>query len=103
MLRLWKKGEAQLERITTNMLGMCGELQGVSQQALPQLEDIGLLFLLKRLPAGRRPPDWLTGHKSRVILPTRLKMRKLRISFQVRVLPMRRVGTSGFTRHEGYP
>lgn len=43
MLRLWKKREAQLERITTNMLGMCGELQGVSQQALPQLEDIGLL------------------------------------------------------------
>ena len=43
MQRLWKKREAQLERITTNMLGMCGELQGVSQQALPQLEDIGLL------------------------------------------------------------
>ena len=43
MQRLWKKREAQLERITTNMLGMCGELQGVSQDALPQLEDIGLL------------------------------------------------------------
>ncbi len=43
MQRLWKKREAQLERITSNMLGMCGELQGVSQEALPQLEDIGLL------------------------------------------------------------
>jgi hypothetical protein len=43
MQRLWKKREAQLERITVNMLGMCGELQGVSQEALPQLEDIGLL------------------------------------------------------------
>ncbi len=43
MARLWKKREAQLERITTNMLGICGELQGVSQAALPQLDDIGLL------------------------------------------------------------
>jgi len=43
MQRLWKKREGQLERITSNMLGMCGELQGVSQQALPQLDDIGLL------------------------------------------------------------
>ena len=43
MQRMWKKREAQLERITSNMLGMCGELQGVSQEALPQLDDIGLL------------------------------------------------------------
>lgn len=43
MQRLWKKREGQLERITSNMLGMCGELQGVSQTALPQLDDIGLL------------------------------------------------------------
>lgn len=43
MQRLWKKREGQLERITSNMLGMCGELQGVSQEALPQLDDIGLL------------------------------------------------------------
>lgn len=43
MQRLWKKREAQLERITSNMLGLCGELQGVSQDALPQLDDIGML------------------------------------------------------------
>ena len=43
MQRLWKKREGQLERITSNMLGICGELQGVSQEALPQLDDIGLL------------------------------------------------------------
>jgi hypothetical protein len=43
MQRLWKKREAQIERASSNMLGMCGELQGVSQDALPQLEDIGLL------------------------------------------------------------
>jgi len=43
MQRLWKKREGQLERITGNMLGICGELQGVSEEALPQLDDIGLL------------------------------------------------------------
>ncbi|MCB1789069.1 MAG: DUF2130 domain-containing protein [Gammaproteobacteria bacterium] len=43
MLRLWKKRETQIERASANMLGMCGELQGVSQHALPQLDDIGLL------------------------------------------------------------
>lgn len=43
MQRLWKKREGQLERVTSNMLGICGELQGVSEEALPQLDDIGLL------------------------------------------------------------
>ena len=43
MQRLWKKREAQLERVSSNMLGLCGELQGVSAEALPQLDDIGLL------------------------------------------------------------
>jgi hypothetical protein len=43
MQRLWKKREGQLERVTSNMLGICGELQGVSAEALPQLDDIGLL------------------------------------------------------------
>ena len=45
MQRLWKKREGQIDRITTNMMGMCGELQGVSGAALPQLEDIGALLL----------------------------------------------------------
>jgi hypothetical protein len=43
MLRLWKKRESQIERASANMLGLCGELQGVSNEALPQLDDIGLL------------------------------------------------------------
>ncbi len=43
MSRLWKKRETQLETLATNMLGMCGELQGISQDALEQLDDIGLL------------------------------------------------------------
>jgi hypothetical protein len=45
MQRLWKKREAQLERITANMMGMCGELQGVADNALPQLDTIGVLPL----------------------------------------------------------
>ena len=43
MTRLWKKREAQLNRITLNMMGMCGELQGIAKNALPQLDSIGLL------------------------------------------------------------
>ncbi len=43
MSRLWKKREMQLERLTTNMMGMCGELQGIAENALPQLESIGQL------------------------------------------------------------
>ena len=43
MQRLWKKREAQLERITSNMMGMSGELQGIAEDALPALEDIGQL------------------------------------------------------------
>ena len=44
MARLWKKRETQIERITMNMMGMCGELQGIAENALPQLDSIGLLI-----------------------------------------------------------
>lgn len=43
MQRLWKKREAQLDRITSNMMGMSGELQGIAEDALPALENIGQL------------------------------------------------------------
>ncbi len=43
MARLWKKCETQIERITMNIMGMCGELQGIAENALPQLDSIGLL------------------------------------------------------------
>ncbi|MDJ0739451.1 MAG: DUF2130 domain-containing protein [Gammaproteobacteria bacterium] len=43
MLRLWKKREAQIERATGNLLGLCGDLQGVSHDALPQFDDIARL------------------------------------------------------------
>jgi len=43
MQRLWKKREGQLERIASNVLGICGELQGLSTSNLPHLEDIAPL------------------------------------------------------------
>lgn len=41
MARLWKKRETQLERITANMMGMCGELQGIAEDSLPSLDFAG--------------------------------------------------------------
>jgi hypothetical protein len=43
--RLWKKREAQIERVATNMTGMVGELQAIAHESLPQLESIELLSL----------------------------------------------------------
>lgn len=43
MERIWKKREAQLGRITSNVMGMCGELQGISSSGMLHLEDLGLL------------------------------------------------------------
>lgn len=40
MQRLWKKREGQLERITVNVVGICGELQGLSAASLPHLDEI---------------------------------------------------------------
>ena len=40
MARLWKKREGQLERITSNIVGMAGELQGISHESLAQLDSI---------------------------------------------------------------
>jgi hypothetical protein len=45
VLRLWKKREAQIERVTDNMTGMVGELQAIAHESLPQLESIPLLSL----------------------------------------------------------
>ncbi len=43
--RLWKKREAQIGRISAQMLDMSGELQGISEASFPMLESIaGLDF-----------------------------------------------------------
>jgi hypothetical protein len=45
MQRLWKKREMQIGRISDQMLAMCGELQGISANAMPMLDNIaGLEF-----------------------------------------------------------
>lgn len=46
MQRLWKKREQQVERIAGQMMGMCGELQGIAQDSLPELEGLGELALI---------------------------------------------------------
>jgi len=43
MQRMWKKRETQIERVTANMMGMCGELQAIAQNTLPGLDGIALL------------------------------------------------------------
>lgn len=43
MTKLWKKREMQLERLTSNMMGLCGELQGISKNALLELDGVAML------------------------------------------------------------
>ncbi|MEE9225743.1 MAG: DUF2130 domain-containing protein [Bacteroidota bacterium] len=45
ILRLWKKREAQIDRVATSMSGMVGELQAIAHESLPQLENIEQLSL----------------------------------------------------------
>ena len=42
MTRIWKKREAQLTRMTTGMLSMVGDLQGIGQGAVGQLENLAV-------------------------------------------------------------
>ena len=43
MTRIWKKREAQLARMSGGLLGVVGDLQGIGQETLPQLEGIAAL------------------------------------------------------------
>lgn len=43
MTRSWKMREAQLTRMTTGMLSMVGDLQGIGQGVVGQLGDIAVL------------------------------------------------------------
>jgi len=49
--RLWKKREAEIERVATNMTAMVGELQAIAHESLPQLESIEVLSL----PSPKEP------------------------------------------------
>jgi len=45
IMTIWKKREAQIERVIGTMGGMVGELQAIASESLPQLESIDLLTL----------------------------------------------------------
>jgi hypothetical protein len=45
MERVWKKRALQIERVTTSMSGMVGELQAIAHDSLPQLDAIDQLSL----------------------------------------------------------
>jgi len=42
-LKVWKKREAQLARVQESFIGVVGDLQGIGQEALPQLDSIAVL------------------------------------------------------------
>lgn len=43
MQKIWSKRQMQIERVTTSMTTVVGELQGIAHEALPQLESIETL------------------------------------------------------------
>ena len=43
MQRLWKKREMQINRISDQMLAVCGELQGVSSNSISMLDSVANL------------------------------------------------------------
>ena len=43
MARLWKKRESQLERMQDGLLSVVGDLQGIGQDGLPQLDAVAAL------------------------------------------------------------
>jgi len=45
MNKLWKQREMQIERVASNITGMCGELQAISHGSLHQLDEIEQLSL----------------------------------------------------------
>jgi hypothetical protein len=43
LMRLWKKRESQLTRMTGGLLGVVGDLQGIGQESLAALDSIAAL------------------------------------------------------------
>ena len=43
MQRIWKKREGQITGITSQMMSICGELQGLSNGDMPMLDEIAAL------------------------------------------------------------
>lgn len=43
IMKIWKKREAQIARVTTGLIGVVGELQGLADDGLPSLQRIAAL------------------------------------------------------------
>ncbi len=43
MQKIWSKRQTQIERVTTSMTSVVGELQGIAHEAIPQLESLEML------------------------------------------------------------
>lgn len=61
MTRIWKKREQQIERVTLNMMGMCGELQAIAQESFPELDELGALPAPSRDACEETPPPVTIG------------------------------------------
>jgi hypothetical protein len=46
VMRLWKKRETQLSRLSSGILGVVGELQGFGQEMLPRMDGVAALATL---------------------------------------------------------
>ena len=46
MTKIWAKRQTQIDRVTTSMLNVVGELQAISQNSLVELESVESLALL---------------------------------------------------------
>lgn len=55
MMRIWAKREKQLQRMETGMLNVVGDLQGIGQGAVGQLDSIAVLPVLGVTTATTKP------------------------------------------------
>jgi hypothetical protein len=49
--RTWKKREAQLTRMQDGLLGVVGDLQGIGEDSLPQLDTVAALPMAEEIEA----------------------------------------------------
>jgi len=64
MTRIWKKREMQLQRMTSGVLGVVGDLQGIGEESVAQLDAIAALPSLdegdadSQVTVGAIASDW---------------------------------------------
>lgn len=45
IMKQWAKREEQIERVMNSAVGMCGDLQGIADKTLQEIEGLSLLAL----------------------------------------------------------